>query len=49
MTTSRGDDNVRGELIPLMREAGFEPVSEMNCESTILGTLSLYRAEAPRS
>jgi hypothetical protein len=37
-------DNVRGRLLPLMREAGFEEVAETHRERTIFGTLSLYRA-----
>ena len=37
-------DSVRGLLIPLMREAGFEEVAETHRERTALGTLSLYRA-----
>jgi ubiquinone/menaquinone biosynthesis C-methylase UbiE len=37
-------DSVRGLLMPLMREAGFEEVSETRRERTVFGTLSLYRA-----
>lgn len=40
-------DSVRGRLIPLMQEAGFNSVSETHREMTILGTLSLYRATTP--
>lgn len=40
-------DNVRGLLIPMMREAGFTSVSETHREMTLFGTLSLYRAVAP--
>ena len=36
-------DNVRGRLVPLMREAGFD-ASETRRERTLFGTLSLYRA-----
>ncbi len=36
-------DNVRGRLLPLMREAGFE-ASETRRERTLFGTLSLYQA-----
>lgn len=38
-------DNVRGCLIPFMREAGFAKVAETHHAMTPLGTLSLYRAE----
>lgn len=37
-------DSVRGLLMPLMREAGFEEVTETRRERTVFGTLSLYRA-----
>jgi len=37
-------DNVRGLLVPLIREAGFEEVAETRRERTVFGTLSLYRA-----
>jgi ubiquinone/menaquinone biosynthesis C-methylase UbiE len=37
-------DNVRGELVSLMREAGFMHAEETLSVSTILGTISLYRA-----
>ena len=37
-------DNVRGLLVPLIREAGFEEVAETHRERTVFGTLSLYRA-----
>ncbi len=40
-------DSVRGRLIPLMQEAGFNSVSETHREMTILGTLALYRATTP--
>ena len=40
-------DNVRGRLIPFMQEAGFSSVAETGRASTLLGTLSLYRAVAP--
>ena len=36
-------ESVRGLLVPLMREAGFEEVAETYQERTALGTLSLYR------
>ncbi len=41
-------DNVKGRLIPLMEEAGFESVEETQREMTLFGTLSLYRALNPR-
>lgn len=41
-------DNVHGRLIPLMKEAGFDPVTEESREMTVFGTLSLYRAVKPR-
>jgi ubiquinone/menaquinone biosynthesis C-methylase UbiE len=37
-------DNVRGLLPDLLRLAGFENVETTNSYSTLLGTLSLYRA-----
>jgi len=37
-------DSVRGLLMPLMREAGFEEGVETHRERTLFGTLSLYRA-----
>lgn len=40
-------DNVRGDLVPLMGEAGFTAVEETGRRRTVFGTLSLYRAEAP--
>lgn len=40
-------DNVRGELVPLMEQAGFLGVTETYRRRTAFGTLSLYRAEAP--
>jgi SAM-dependent methyltransferase len=40
-------DNVRGDLVPLMEEAGFVQVRETERRRTAFGTLSLYRAEAP--
>lgn len=40
-------DNVRGDLVPLMEEAGFTQVRETERRRTAFGTLSLYRAEAP--
>lgn len=40
-------DNVRGLLPDLLRLAGFENVETTNCYSTLLGTLSLYRARRP--
>ena len=40
-------DNVRGLLIPMMKEAGFASVVETHHEMTLFGTLSLYRAVAP--
>lgn len=38
------DDNVRGELVTLMREAGFMHAEETRSVSTMFGTISLYRA-----
>jgi len=40
-------DNVRGALVPLMQEAGFDSVEETHREMTLFGTLSLYRALNP--
>lgn len=40
-------DNVRGRLVPLMREAGFAQVAEPYRGRTLFGTLSLYCAVAP--
>lgn len=40
-------DNVRGDLVPLMEQAGFVDVRETERRRTAFGTLSLYRAEAP--
>src|SRR5581483_5679106 len=40
-------DNVRGDLLPLMREAGLLGVSETLRARTLFGTLSLYRAVTP--
>ena len=40
-------DSVRGRLIPLVQEAGFNSVSETHREMTVLGTLALYRAVGP--
>lgn len=37
-------ESVRGRLVALMREAGFEEVAETHRERTVFGTLSLYRA-----
>jgi SAM-dependent methyltransferase len=37
-------DNVKGKLLPLMRENGFRGAVETRRERTALGTLSLYRA-----
>lgn len=39
-------DNVRGDLLPLMVEAGFSRAEETRRWRTAFGTLSLYRAEA---
>ncbi len=39
-------DNVKGRLVPLMREAGLRQVAETRRERTAFGTLSLYRAAA---
>ncbi len=40
-------DSVRGRLVAMMRESGFEEVTETRRERTLLGTLSLYRAIRP--
>ncbi len=40
-------DNVRGLLPDLLELAGFEKVETTNCFSTLLGTVSLYRAHNP--
>jgi ubiquinone/menaquinone biosynthesis C-methylase UbiE len=40
-------ENVRGLLPDLLRLAGFENVETTNSYSTLLGTLSLYRARRP--
>jgi ubiquinone/menaquinone biosynthesis C-methylase UbiE len=37
-------DNVRGRLVPLMEEAGLVDAAETHRETTLFGTLSLYRA-----
>lgn len=42
-------DNVAGRLIPLFGEAGFSDVRECRTFSTMLGTISLYRAVKPVS
>ena len=39
--------NVQGELPRLMRNAGFEEVSEHRTFSTVFGTMSLYEANRP--
>jgi ubiquinone/menaquinone biosynthesis C-methylase UbiE len=39
-------DNVRGRLLPLMQEQGFE-VTETRRLATLFGTLSLYRGTSP--
>ncbi len=39
-------DNVYGQLLPMIRDAGFEDVRETHRARTIFGTLSLYRAVA---
>ena len=41
-------DNVRGLLPELMRAAGFESIQESARYTTIVGTLSLYKAWKPR-
>lgn len=41
------NDNVRGLLVPFMKEAGFSSVDETRRWSTIFGPLSLYRATKP--
>lgn len=40
-------DNVRGRLVPMMKEAGFTAVAQTHREATIFGTLALYRARVP--
>lgn len=40
-------DSVRGRLPLMMEEAGFREVEERHRETTLVGTLCLYRAEAP--
>lgn len=40
-------DNVRGLLPTYMTEAGFRGVEETHRETTVFGTLSLYRGVAP--
>lgn len=40
-------DNVRGRIPALMREAGFIGVEETERRMTIFGTLAFYRGEAP--
>jgi len=40
-------DNLRDLLPNFLRLAGFENVETTNCYSTMLGTLSLYRARKP--
>ena len=40
-------DNVQGRLPGLLGLAGFEEVKTVNCFSTPLGTISLYRAHKP--
>lgn len=39
-------DNVAGRLVPMIEEAGFDAVTETHRETTMFGTLSLYRAIA---
>lgn len=39
-------DSVRGRLVELLHEAGFDPAEETDRSRSILGTLSLYRAAA---
>jgi ubiquinone/menaquinone biosynthesis C-methylase UbiE len=39
----RADDNVKGLLPVMMREAGFELVEESDYFTTVIGSLSLYR------
>lgn len=40
-------DNVRGRLLAIFRDSGFDPVEEPARYTTILGGLSLYRARKP--
>lgn len=40
-------NNVRGLLPDFLGLAGFEKVETTNCFSTLLGTVSLYRARKP--
>lgn len=41
------DDNVKGLLPVMIREAGFEGVEETRCYSTAFGTLALLKARKP--
>jgi 2-polyprenyl-3-methyl-5-hydroxy-6-metoxy-1,4-benzoquinol methylase len=41
---ARTGDNVRGELVSLMRRAGFVEAAERSRKSTLLGTISFYSA-----
>ena len=43
------NDNVKGRLMPMMKNAGFDSVAETHHEMTMFGTLALYRAAAPLS
>ncbi len=45
--TEHVDDNVRGLLPSFLMESGFKNVAEVEWFSTIVGGLSLYRAEKP--
>lgn len=40
-------DNVRGRLLEIFHDSGFDPVEELAYYTTIVGGLSLYRARKP--
>ncbi|MES2642455.1 MAG: methyltransferase domain-containing protein [Myxococcota bacterium] len=44
---STTEDNVRGLLPAMLRQAGFEEVEETRTEATVFGTLSFYRGLRP--
>lgn len=40
-------DNIKGLLPEMFREAGFDPVEELDRFNTMFGTLTIYRARKP--
>ena len=46
--TERMDDNIRGVILGMLGNAGFVGVVEMERFGTVIGSLSLYKAEKPK-